>query len=83
MSARSTTNLAFQRPRQPGVDTVLERREARCVHCGACVGQCPARALGVDAATARVVFDGRRCLACGLCIPACGYGALGRRGGGR
>ena len=77
MSAKSNTSLALR------VDTVLQRREERCVHCGACVGQCLARALDVDTATTRVVFDGERCLGCGLCIPACGYGALGRRGGGR
>jgi ferredoxin len=53
------------------------RNEERCVHCGACVGQCPTEALAVDPSTKTVGFDSRRCVACELCLPACGYGVLG------
>jgi ferredoxin len=50
--------------------------EQRCVHCGACVGQCLSGAFTQDPLTARTVHDADRCVACELCIAACGYGAL-------
>ncbi|MDD5307022.1 MAG: NIL domain-containing protein [Deltaproteobacteria bacterium] len=54
----------------------LVRDEERCVHCGACVGQCASAAFTIDKDTCQVVFDPDRCIACELCIPACGYGAV-------
>jgi ferredoxin len=56
--------------------------EQRCVHCGACVGQCMAQAFVVDPGTARVTYNAESCLACELCIPACGYDALASIHGG-
>ncbi len=50
--------------------------ENRCVHCTACVGQCPSSAFTVDAQSRQVVFDAARCIACELCIPACSYNAV-------
>ena len=71
--------LAFLRENQ--VRTILPVQnlvwdEERCVGCGACVGQCPARAFRVEAASGRVVFDDEKCVACELCVPACSYGAV-------
>jgi L-aspartate semialdehyde sulfurtransferase ferredoxin len=54
----------------------ISRDEERCVHCGACVGQCASAAFTVDRSTRKVVFDPGRCIACELCIPACAYGAV-------
>ena len=54
---------------------ILWDRE-RCVHCGACVGQCPSSALTVEPASRETAFHEDRCIACELCIPSCGYGAL-------
>jgi ferredoxin len=66
----------------------LAWNEGSCVHCTACVGQCPSGALTVDLGTRLVAFDPLRCTDCTLCLPACGYGALelsahgaGRTGG--
>jgi ferredoxin len=50
--------------------------EERCVHCTACVGQCPSSAFTVEPETQRVVYDAKACIACELCIPACSYGAV-------
>jgi L-aspartate semialdehyde sulfurtransferase ferredoxin len=50
--------------------------EEHCTHCGACVGQCLAKALAIDADTGRLRLDDRSCLGCRLCIPACPFGAL-------
>ena len=54
----------------------IVRDEELCVHCGACVGQCPSGAFEVDRASGRVSLVGERCIACELCLPACSYGAL-------
>jgi ferredoxin len=64
-----------------GVTVILPNKnvvlfEERCTHCGACVGQCLPKALSVDRATRRVVFDSELCIACELCIPACPFGAI-------
>ncbi|MDJ0763375.1 MAG: NIL domain-containing protein [Myxococcota bacterium] len=50
--------------------------EDRCVHCTACVGQCPSSAFTVEQETYQVTYDAARCIACELCIPACSYGAV-------
>ena len=50
--------------------------EEKCVHCGACVGQCLSKAFVPDPVSGKVVFDPHACIACKLCLPACGYGAL-------
>lgn len=67
--------------RDNGVRTVLPiknlvRDDKLCVHCGACVGQCPSGAFAVEEITANVIFYPERCIACELCIPACSYGAI-------
>ncbi len=48
----------------------------KCIHCGACVGQCPTGALAVDPATRRVALDSEKCIACQYCVPACPYRAI-------
>jgi len=50
--------------------------EDLCVHCGACVGQCPSSAFSIAEDTRAVSFDPERCIACELCVPACSYGAV-------
>lgn len=50
--------------------------EELCVHCGACVAQCPSEALVMSSRTMEVELDGGRCTACGLCVSSCLYGAL-------
>jgi ferredoxin len=64
-----------------GVETVVTSKslilnEEKCVHCGACVGQCLPKALSVDPRTRRVAYDGSACIACELCVPACPFGAI-------
>jgi len=54
----------------------LVRDEQKCVHCGACVGQCSPRAFTVDQDSQHILFDTERCIACDLCIPSCCYGAI-------
>jgi L-aspartate semialdehyde sulfurtransferase ferredoxin len=50
--------------------------EDRCIHCTACTGVCPTKALDVDRTTMEVSFKRERCIACELCIPACPYQAM-------
>ena len=51
-------------------------QEAKCTHCGSCVGQCFPDALHINNETGLVLFKHELCVACGLCIPACPFGAL-------
>lgn len=48
----------------------------KCTHCGACVAQCPADALYVEAETYLVKVSQEKCISCGLCVPACPYKAI-------
>ncbi len=48
----------------------------RCVHCGACVGQCSHGAFLVQSKTGETAFRANECQACKRCIPACSYGAV-------
>jgi NAD-dependent dihydropyrimidine dehydrogenase PreA subunit len=48
----------------------------QCIHCGACVGQCPTGALYVEEGTRRVALDSEKCIACQHCVPACPYRAI-------
>jgi ferredoxin len=71
---------AFEYLKKNEVRVILPTRnliwdETRCVHCTACVGQCPSAAFTVDPDTRRVVYKAKRCIACKLCIPSCSYGA--------
>jgi ferredoxin len=51
--------------------------EERCIHCTACTGPCPTRALAVaDRNSMTVSFDQERCIACELCLPVCPYQAV-------
>lgn len=78
---RGAVNSALDFLREREVRVVLPARnlvwdEELCVHCGACVGQCPSSAFSLHEQTLEVVFDAGRCIACELCIPACSYGAV-------
>lgn len=78
---RTAVEGAFRYLQDLGVRTIFPTRnlvwdEARCVHCGACVGQCLPRAFIMDSASLEVRFDTDKCIACELCIPSCGYGAI-------
>jgi NAD-dependent dihydropyrimidine dehydrogenase PreA subunit len=57
-------------------DASLVHDRDLCTGCGACAGQCPSHAFGIDPVTAGVVLDPDRCIACGICILACPYGAV-------
>lgn len=48
----------------------------RCIHCGLCVGLCPAGAFMMDRVTFEVSFQEDKCLACGLCLKACPVRAM-------
>lgn len=72
-------SLQFLREQQ--VRVILPTRNLvwdndKCVHCTACVGQCPSNAFTIDEKNYHVIFNEERCIACELCIPACSYGAV-------
>ena len=78
---KAAVDKAFEYLKQNSVRVVLPNRnliwdEDKCVHCTACVGQCPSAAFTVDADTYKVVYEASRCIACKLCIPACSYRAM-------
>ncbi|MCK8604250.1 NIL domain-containing protein [Desulfoferrobacter suflitae] len=54
----------------------VNRRQERCIECGACVSICPSGALAVERPTMHVSFFGDKCIACELCVPACPYKAM-------
>jgi len=49
----------------------INRNDARCTHCGACVTVCPSGAFVVEPVTRKVKFLDKKCMVCGLCIRAC------------
>jgi len=58
------------------IERGIEREETLCVHCGACTGLCPTRALFIDRPSMRVQFDPTLCIACGWCTKGCPTRAL-------
>lgn len=50
--------------------------EELCVHCTACTGTCPTKALDVDRKTMKVSFNHEKCIACEICLLSCPYGAI-------
>ena len=52
------------------------RDEKKCVHCGLCVGVCPAEAFEVDPRSREIIFHQEKCIACGACVGACPYKAM-------
>ena len=49
----------------------INRNDARCTHCGACVTVCPTGAFVVEPVSRKVKFLDKKCMVCGLCIRAC------------
>ncbi|MBW2277006.1 MAG: 4Fe-4S binding protein [Deltaproteobacteria bacterium] len=78
---RSAVSGALNYLKERDVRVILPARnlvwdEDRCVHCSACVGQCPSSAFSIEAESREVSFEAERCIACELCVPACSYGAV-------
>ncbi len=51
----------------------LEVDISKCLHCGACVGSCPANAIFLDEVLLRF---GDSCTLCKRCIKVCPVGAI-------
>jgi ferredoxin len=49
----------------------INRNDARCTHCGACVTVCPSGAFVVESPSRKIKFLDKKCVVCGLCIRAC------------
>jgi len=49
----------------------INRNDARCTHCGACVTVCPSGAFVVESPSRKIRFLDKKCVVCGLCIRAC------------
>ena len=47
-----------------------------CVYCGACISECPARAIRLTPAGA--VIDSDKCVGCGVCFENCYAEAIER-----
>lgn len=58
------------------IERGIQRQEELCVHCGACTGLCPTRALFIQRPSMLVQFDPALCIACGWCTRGCPTRAL-------
>ena len=58
------------------LDKDVNRDEAKCVHCGLCVGICPVGALETDKQSMEVLFHDDKCIACEMCVKVCPYKAM-------
>lgn len=66
--------LQYLRQEGIGVESLsqdIRMVEARCVHCGACVGVCPTEALFMEKPSYLVRYDESKCIACEMCVLAC------------
>lgn len=45
-----------------------------CIHCGGCVGVCPADAITLEENT--IVVDKKKCVNCGACVKMCPVRAM-------
>ncbi len=54
----------------------VQRNEALCNHCGACINVCPTGALYLERPAMTVKFDDEKCVVCLMCIKACPYRAM-------
>ncbi len=61
------------------VSQEINRDEELCIHCGACTGICPTKALYIDHDTSEVVFEPELCRGCELCVAICPVRAMGIR----
>ncbi|CCP27667.1 protein of unknown function [Tepidanaerobacter acetatoxydans Re1] len=43
----------------------------KCVECGACTAVCGAKALYLDKATWKLIYNVQKCQGCMLCVSAC------------
>jgi DMSO reductase iron-sulfur subunit len=71
---RSWRHLAtFNEARHPGISTF--HLSLACNHCAEapCMSQCPALAIGRDAATGAVLVDAEKCIGCSYCSWVCPY----------
>jgi len=47
-----------------------------CTHCGACLTQCPTKALHIaNEHTREIAFDEKKCIECLACLTACPFNA--------
>ncbi|MCK4916979.1 MAG: 4Fe-4S binding protein [Candidatus Omnitrophica bacterium] len=54
----------------------VTRDENLCVHCGLCIGICPASAFEVEVISRKIIFNQDKCIACGMCVNVCPYKAM-------
>ena len=54
----------------------VDRDESRCIHCGACISVCPAKAFVLNKRTWHVKFKSDLCIACESCLTACSPRAM-------
>jgi len=48
--------------------------KSKCIGCGACVAQCPAKAIEIK--NGKAVIDPKKCEKCGTCIEVCPVQAI-------
>ncbi len=46
----------------------------KCIHCGGCVGICPADAITLEESV--IVVDRQKCVDCGACVKYCPVRAM-------
>ncbi|MDV0445024.1 Ion-translocating oxidoreductase complex subunit B [Methanimicrococcus sp. At1] len=61
------------------LDTLICRKKAECVDCGACISVCPSQVFSFEEDWS-LAMDTQKCVRCGLCIDMCPHQALSIEG---
>ncbi|MBW9221983.1 4Fe-4S binding protein [Methanothermococcus sp. SCGC AD-155-C09] len=57
------------------IPKIIERKDDKCIDCGACVIHCPVKAISQDRKY-NVIFDDKECIGCKNCVKICPVKAI-------
>ncbi|HIP17297.1 MAG TPA: 4Fe-4S dicluster domain-containing protein [Methanothermococcus okinawensis] len=57
------------------IPKIIERKDDKCIDCGACVIHCPVKAISQDSEY-NIIFDDKECIGCKNCVKICPVKAI-------